>query len=281
MTASAKVHAVETSVGRLFVETHGEGDAILFWGSLFADSGIWQPQVEALSNRYKLILVDGPGHGKSGPSTCLPTLDACAVAMKEVLDAFKIERAVLVGVAWGAMLALRVALRSPECVRALGLMNVSARGPSLFKRLDGYLVSFMISNFGRAAFFRKQLTKNLTAGSPSEPPPRALEALLDRVQSWNMDALKTAVATTMLDSQSIEENLGSIAAPAWVLVGEGDRVFPPTRTETVAAAIPGARLERLTGAGHLLPVEKPRETTEFIERMLASLDGERLAASHS
>ncbi|MDT7743250.1 MAG: hypothetical protein QOE59_2328 [Actinomycetota bacterium] len=83
MTATA----VETSLGRLHVQHDGDGPPALLWHSLFVDSTSWELVRSALTRHRRLVVVDGPAHGASGPAPGPFTLADCARAAVEVLDA--------------------------------------------------------------------------------------------------------------------------------------------------------------------------------------------------
>ena len=77
---------IDTKLGRLHVEVDGEGPAAVLWHSLFVDSSTWSRLRGLLRDDRRLVLIDGPGHGKSGfPATDFD-LAACAEAVIQVLS---------------------------------------------------------------------------------------------------------------------------------------------------------------------------------------------------
>src|SRR3954471_11894609 len=122
---------VRTRLGRWFYEERGkakrEGDPaiVLLHGFLF-DGGMWRAQVEPLSALGRVIVIDGPGHGKSEVPPRF-TLEDHADAL--AIDAFAelgIKKAVLAGLSWGGMLSMRVAIQHPMRVHAMALVDTSA-----------------------------------------------------------------------------------------------------------------------------------------------------------
>jgi pimeloyl-ACP methyl ester carboxylesterase len=79
---------VATTLGQLHVRTLGSGPIAVLWHSLFVDSTTWQRVTGPLSARRRLILIDGPGHGRSAPARRLFTVEECADAAAQVLDNF-------------------------------------------------------------------------------------------------------------------------------------------------------------------------------------------------
>src|SRR5436305_1095536 len=121
---------VQTRLGRWFYEERGRakrsGDpAIVLLHGLLFDGGMWKRQVEPLSALGRVLIFDGPGHGKSE----LPppfSLEDHVEALGDALTALKAERAVLVGLSWGGMLAMRTAIRQPQRVVAMALLDTAA-----------------------------------------------------------------------------------------------------------------------------------------------------------
>jgi|GEM_PF-719891 len=105
---------------------HGAGFPVLLGHSYLWDATMWAPQVDALSRRYRVIVPDLWGHGESG---ALPdgthTLDDLAAHASALLDALEIERCAIVGLSVGGMWGARLALREPQHVRSLVVMDAS------------------------------------------------------------------------------------------------------------------------------------------------------------
>ena len=56
---------VDTKCGRLFVHVAGEGPDLVLWHSLLCDTGMWKEQLQVLAERYRVVSIDAPGHGRS------------------------------------------------------------------------------------------------------------------------------------------------------------------------------------------------------------------------
>src|SRR5262245_1867104 len=101
---------VHTGVGRLHVEVTGSGPAVLLWPSLFCDGRTMAAAVEDLAPDHTVILIDGPGHGRSGSSGRRFTLEDCARAAIAVLDEHGVREADWIGAAWGGHVGVAAAL---------------------------------------------------------------------------------------------------------------------------------------------------------------------------
>ena len=111
---------------RIFYEESGSSPAIVLGHSFFCSGEMWRYQVPALAESHRVIIPDYRGHGRSSPLR--EDLDVYDLVDDSValLDHLGIEEAVWVGLSVGGMTAMRAALRHPERVRALILIDTDA-----------------------------------------------------------------------------------------------------------------------------------------------------------
>jgi 3-oxoadipate enol-lactonase len=88
---------VETVLGRIHLRVGGEGPAVVCWPSLLMDGTLWNAQAAYFADRFRVILVDPPGHGGSSPLTREFSFTECAQVVVQILDALGIDRAHLLG----------------------------------------------------------------------------------------------------------------------------------------------------------------------------------------
>lgn len=258
------VHHVSTRVGSLAVEETGSGPPVLLWPSLFTNRTMWRHQRAALEERYRLLLVDPPGHGDSGPPRDDYTLDDCATAAVEVLDAFEIRRATWVGLSWGGMTAMRAAIARPKRVRALALFDTSADREPTKQRLADMVMAAVYRRLGLAGFLARAI-RPLMIGETSERlrPELMDEDVTAHVRGLEREGVLAAVKA-IIHRDSIVPELPRIACPTLVAVGEEDRATPPRFARAIAEGIPGARLHVIPGAGHLSALEAPDEVNRLL-----------------
>lgn len=114
---------IPTRVGPLHVRQAGDGRVAVLWPSLFVDSMSWQRVESELACHRHLVLIDGPGHGRSGDPGRSYTLEECAGAAFEVLDALGVTAPVdWVGNAWGGHVGIVAATDRPDRVRSLAAL---------------------------------------------------------------------------------------------------------------------------------------------------------------
>jgi 3-oxoadipate enol-lactonase len=121
-----------------FEDTGGKGPAVVFSHGLLMDQSMFAPQVAALASRYRCISWDERGHRRTATDTLAPfTYYDSANDLVGLLDHLGVKRAVLAGMSQGGYLSLRCALKHPERVRALVLIDTQA-GPEDPAKLPGY-----------------------------------------------------------------------------------------------------------------------------------------------
>jgi pimeloyl-ACP methyl ester carboxylesterase len=249
----------EAGVGPVVVLLHGLG------GSRTA----WEPQLAALSSRWRTVAWDLPGYGGSAPLTGPLTFAGLADAVAGLLDAVGAEAAHVVGLSFGGMIAQHATLRYPARVRSLALLSTS---PAF--GLDGTA----------ADAWRAERLAPLDAGrTPAEIAPEVIDAiagpsLSDAARAEQVaamarirtDALRGAIAC--LPTHDVRDRLAGVTAPTLVLTGELDVETPPAYGRALADAIPGARFAVVSGAGHLLPAEVPQQVNAALVEHLAAVE---------
>jgi pimeloyl-ACP methyl ester carboxylesterase len=270
---------VRTPVGELFFEDVGRGPAILLWHSLFSNHGMWRAQAERLKGRYRLLLVDGPGHGLSGPPPLDFDLAGCARASLAVLDAVGVERAVLGGISWGGVVAMKTALLAPGRAQALLLLSTSAEAERWLDRVRAEVLAGVARRFGILRVLEPTLLSSMF--SPRVPHDAAVcEELLRQVRAADREAIHR-IMLAITRRESILEQLHKLDLPALVVVSSRDEVTLPVCGVRIAGRISGARLEVLKECGHLSLLEAPDEVTPLLEAFLAETNHDGVARSAS
>jgi 3-oxoadipate enol-lactonase len=233
----------------------GDGPAIVLGHSLLCDRRMWDPILDRLDPRLRLISIDARGHGRStapGPFS----LEDLADDWRAILDAEAVPRAILCGLSMGGMTAMRLALASPERVAALALLDTSADRQPAWERVKFGAMALVVERFG----FLKPILRAVAPvmfGRTSMRERRAVvDAQMARAAENDPRQLVHAVRAVM-NRGSIYERLPALGCPVMVIVGAEDRATPPERSRRIAGAIAGARLTMVPRAGHLSTLEEP------------------------
>ena len=234
----------------IYYETHGSGPAVLLTHGFSATTAAWQPQVDALSQRYRLMSWDLRGHGQSdSPDDPAVYSEALSVAdMLALLDAQNIDQAVLGGHSLGGYLSLAFHSAHPERVKGLMLLGT---GPGFRKDPPREAWNQRARSFADT-FEQKGLdalgrSPEVRAGSH-----RSAQGLAHAARG----------ILTQHDAR-IMNGLGSIDVPALVMIGDRDKPFLAA-TDYMAAKIPRAKKVILSDAGHAANIEQATAfNTEF------------------
>lgn len=255
---------------RLHVEdTGGAGPPVLFAHGLLWDTRLFAPQVAALQGQHRCIAYDHRGQGRSEVTADgydMDTLAADAAALIERLDVAPVD---FVGLSMGGFVGLRLAIRRPELLRSLVLIDTSA-APEPPANLPRYrLLNFIARWFG----FRPVVDRVmpiLFGTTFLADPARAAERATYRARLLALDRIGTPRAVRgVIERAGVEAELQRIRTPTLVIVGEEDVATPPACAEALAAGIAGAQLLRIAGAGHTSTLEQPAAVNAALAEFLA------------
>ena len=235
----------------------GEGEPVVLIMGYGGDHTAWALQMSALSARHRVIAFDNRGVGRSDCPDCPYTTRMMAADTLGLMDALGVERAHVIGVSMGGMIAQELALAHGERVRSLHLGCTLARPDAYLLALNATWREMRIG-LGREPMLRA-LSLWLFAPVTYAERPELVEALLQNSlanpypQSL-VGFLRQGEAITAHDTL---ERLSAIRCPTLVSVAEDDILVPPRFSREIAARIPGATLHLVPGAAHGYFLERP------------------------
>lgn len=238
-------------------EVHGQGPTVLLSHGYSATCRMWDGQIEALRDRYQIIVWDMRGHGQSGyPTDPAAYSEAATVEdMAAILRTCGIRRAVIGGLSLGGYMSLAFHRAHPEMTRALMIFDT---GPG-FRNAEA-----------REAWNQRARQR------ADDLETRGLAALgtSDEVRmSQHRDASGLAGAARGMLTQrddSVIRSLETIGVPSLVLVGSNDTNFLAA-TDYMARKIPGATKVVIEDAGHAANLHQPVAFNRAVEAFLAGL----------
>jgi 3-oxoadipate enol-lactonase len=243
----------------IYYETSGSGPALILGHSLLCDVQMWRQVAPALAARYRVINVEARGHRRSTAPRPF-TLEDLADDWQAILDREQVERAFLVGLSMGGMTGVRLALRAPSRVAGLVLIDSNGDAEELAKRAQYTVMGAIYRRFGLLGPLAAR-TASIMLGKTSLRQRRHLVDELRATAARHHRAQFPHALRAVFGRATILDRLGAITAPTLVLVGDEDRATPVIKSRRLAAAIPGARLEIVPGAGHLSALETPEAIT--------------------
>lgn len=236
----------------------GEGEPLLF---LHGAGGLyWDPFLDALAERHRVVAPEHVGSGESQGLEHVEDLWDLVLYYDELLDRLDIPRARVVGHSFGGMVAAELAATSPERVEKLVLLcpiglwrdehpipDISAVPPEklpslVFAEPDGPLAQMM--------------------PSPDPTDPESLFRAALNIASINQFIWP-------LPDKGLSKRLYRVKMPTLLVWGKQDRLVDPSYADVFAAAISGARVELVDGAGHLPQLEQLDRVLPVVRDFLA------------
>jgi len=246
----------------------GQGLPVLLLHAFPLNGSAFDKQVRALSGRYRFIVPDIRGFGQSRRGSGPTEMSRVAQDALALLDALKIDSAVVGGVSMGGYVAMALLREDAGRVRGLVLVDTQATADDEAGRARREASAQEALEKGVEPLAQTLLPKLVHAG-PDSPVGREVSAMM---RAAGPDAVAAAQRGMALRPDS-KDILARFAGPALVVVGEHDVVTPVEKAKQLAELISGARLEIIPGAGHLSNQEQPERFNEVLDRFLASLSG--------
>ena len=243
---------------RVRVFTGGTGPALLLLHSAWGDAEMsWSPVWSGLSESFTVIAPDLPGFGASERLDA-PTLSANARVMKELLDAQKINAAIVAGNSFGAAVAIEFASSFPGRTLCVVLVN-----GGYLPLLPGFLRSLISLPIAEKRFrtFLRNFNYSDKAFAKAFPNPGKLPPLFfDRIRRNEEKQSRIVFDTFMRQTQSQMPP----PVPAAMIWGTGDRLVTMRQAGIIRKWLGNPDFVPIDGAGHMPQVERP---SEFVEAM--------------
>jgi len=245
---------------RLDYRLHGRGGAppLVLANSLGTRQQLWSRQLPELTERFRVLTYDHPGHGTSALPEEPYTVEGFARGLLELLDQLALERVSVCGTSLGGMVGMALALEAPERVERLVLSCTSAylgppdgwaerartvRADRMGAIADSVVVRWFTPELAREQPETVARFREMLVGTPPEGYACCCEALA----VWDA-----------------RERISAISVPTLVIAGAEDPATPVEHAHFLASRIPDARLLVLEGAAHLANVERAEEFTNAV-----------------
>ena len=256
---------VATGSGRIGVLERGGGGAtpLVLLHGVGSDKSVWAPQLAAFGETRRTLAFDYPGYGESD-SIPDATRDDYAAAILAALDALGIARVHVCGLSLGGVVAIAIHARAPQRCASLILADSFAVHP------DGQGIHDRSVEASRRLGMRALAEARVDTLLGLQASPAIRSAVVDTMSRIDPAAYALGARAVWLADQV--ERARTIREPTLVLVGDEDRITPPALSKQLAALIPGARMETITGAGHLANLEQPAAFNRALTDFLSEID---------
>jgi pimeloyl-ACP methyl ester carboxylesterase len=261
---------IDVNGANLYYEERGEGpETVVFAHGLLWSGRMFDDQVQALKDRYRCVTFDFRGQGQSevtGGGYDMDTLAEDAAALIEALDCAPCH---FVGLSMGGMVGQRLALRRPELLRSLTLLESSA-DPETPDEARRYRLLNFIARWLSLRLVAGRVMRIMFGRKFLEDPGRAQQRREWRARLLGNDRIGvTRAVAGVVAREGVYEQLDQITVPTLIAVGDQDVATEPPQSERMHARIPDSRLVIIPGAGHTSTVEEPEAVTAALEEFLA------------
>jgi 3-oxoadipate enol-lactonase len=249
-----------------YYEIHGKQGApwLAFSHSLACSVRMWDAQIEAFKDRFRILAYDTRGHGKSAAPAGPYTLEAMADDLRALVSHLDIQRLHFVGLSMGGMIGQTFAIKYPGVFSSLALADTTSRYPA-----------------EAAPLWQERIRTAETKGMEPLVQPTLERWFTAPFREKNVDAVRkiaTAISTTpvagyagccaAIPKINVTARLKEIKCPVLVICGEQDPGTPPAMAREIHENTPGSKLVLIPQAAHLSNLEQPAAFNRALEGFL-------------
>jgi 3-oxoadipate enol-lactonase len=252
----------------------GQGIPVILIHGLFLDHTAFTDQIKRFAGQARIIAIDIHGHGASSVLDHPTSLDAMAEDYYDLVQQLGIQQAVWGGVSLGGMTSLRIAIRHPEAVLGLLLLNTNADQGAGKKvpSVDGLNAPLTMRFLWGTKFLK---TKTLEAGlfgkTTLNTKPELTSHWVDRMQPIKSISMKNCVEA-VLSARSILDELSAITVPTIVAGGVEDVALPMSASRDIHARTKNSTLVEIEQCGHSSSIEQPDKVSELLGQLIQMIN---------
>ncbi len=237
---------------------------LVFSNSLMTNLYMWDAQVEALEQDYRILRYDQRGHGDSDLPRDPCDFDTLANDVIQLMDDHNIGHATLIGISMGAATMLRAAQLNPGRVKSLVLCDGAAATPAGGAAAWDERIA-LVNVGGMDALVEPTVNRWFLPGFVAEGS-LSLNHVRGMIMSTELDGFKSCVSA--LQDYDFRDGLHKMYMPAQLIAGAADGNMP-TAMRQMAEAMPKAEFSEIANAGHLPCIEQPEAFNAVLKAFLA------------
>jgi 3-oxoadipate enol-lactonase len=273
---------IDTVVGSLAVRDSAAGESgetIVLWPSILADHQIYQGPIASWRGKHRLVIIDGPGHGDSGPAPAAFSMRECGQAMADILNQLDISMPViLVGCSWGGLVAGEFAIDHPLRTKALVMMNTPVHNDQQGLKLSDRFVVWGARWLHKTRVYQEGVAHSFFLPDTYKRGGSLLEAFYRHLCNADGAALALSVRSVMLEREPLAPRMSKIKSPTLFIAGRFDEMYPIETLRDAALSLPNGQFEVLD-TSHISVVDESEKTTQLIDEFIAKLSSKKYSAN--
>ena len=230
-----------------------QGVPVVFVHGFPFDHTMWEPQMKALPNHFRAITYDIRGHGASDVGDGQYTIEFFVDDLIALLDHLVIQKAIVCGLSMGGYIALRAYERHPDRFSGLVLCDTKSEADTNQGKINRSATLKKVKSDGVGAF-ADEFVKAIFAPQTFHTHPEIIESI-KRIIRGNSPLGVAGAALALATRTDTTGVLTTIRVPTLILVGEHDKLTPPSASEAMQKQIPGSELHIIPDAAHMSNVE--------------------------
>jgi len=258
----------------LYYEDSGGHDkpVLMLSHGLLWSTALFQHQVEALSDRYRVICYDHRGQGRSSvPKGRSVTIEACYRDAVALIEALGVGPCHFGGLSMGGFVAIRLAARRPDLLRSCILMETSA-DPEPPENVGAYRRLNFIARWVGLRLVATKVMSIMFGETFLTDPERAQERALWRGRMISNRSTIYKAVNGVIERAGVFHELRRIKTPTLIIVGDEDVATTPEKSARLHGEIDGSELVTVKGAGHSSSMEQPAAVNAAIRDFLERVD---------
>jgi 3-oxoadipate enol-lactonase len=250
---------ISTTINNLSVSynDHGPDDApaIIFIHGFPLNKSMWDIQVEALKDNYRVITYDIRGHGNSDPGIDEFFIELFVYDLLHLMEKLGIEKSILCGLSLGGYIALNAVLKHPDRFDGLILNDTQciADTPEIKENRCQAIIRIMKNGVEQYA---DEIIKNLFAAESFSKMTNVIAGVKEMIISTPKQSLCNTLHA-LAERKETCDQLPEINIPVLIMVGKEDKITPIAAAQQMHEKILNSKLEIIQHAGHLSNLENP------------------------
>ena len=269
-----KGNNIKLTVNDCLVSYNDEGPEgapiIVFIHGFPLNKSMWDKQLNALKDDYRVIAYDIRGHGDSEIGTVDFSIDLFVTDLLSLMDALKIEKTMLCGLSMGGYIALNAIENHPDRFTELILSdtNCTADSPEAKEKRMNTIISIKKNGVEKLA---DDLLPNLFAAESFKSNSEEIAAVKEMIVTTTIPSLNNSLHA-LANRKETCSKLAKIKVPVLILVGEEDKITPPEAASAMQEKIKDSVLQVIPHAGHLSNMENENEFNSQLIKFMGSLE---------